>query len=43
MGTQIANKEELKQLYDKDFYLWVMENLELLKTRNLIWSTGKIF
>jgi Domain of unknown function DUF29. len=33
MGTQIANKEELKQLYDKDFYLWVMENLELLKNK----------
>jgi Domain of unknown function DUF29. len=33
MGTQIVNKEELKQLYDKDFYLWVMENLELLKNK----------
>jgi hypothetical protein len=33
MGTQIVNKEELKQLYDKDFYLWVMENLEFLKNK----------
>jgi hypothetical protein len=33
MGTQIINKEELKQLYDRDFYLWVMENLELLKNK----------
>ncbi|ACD66877.1 MAG TPA: DUF29 domain-containing protein [Sulfurihydrogenibium sp.] len=33
MGTQIVNKEELKQLYDRDFYLWVMENLELLKNK----------
>jgi hypothetical protein len=34
MGTQIVNKEELKQLYDRDFYLWVMENLELLKNKD---------
>ena len=33
MGTQIVNKEELKQHYDRDFYLWVMENLELLKNK----------
>ena len=34
MGTQIINKEELKQLYDRDFYLWVMENVELLKNKD---------
>ena len=32
MITQI-NKEELKKLYDKDFVLWVEENLKLLKDR----------
>jgi len=30
METKIQN---LKELYEKDFYLWVMENLKLLKNR----------
>ncbi|MFZ8785079.1 DUF29 family protein, partial [Thermocrinis sp.] len=25
--------QSLKELYEKDFYLWVMENLRLLKNR----------
>ena len=25
--------QNLKELYEKDFYLWVMENLKLLKNR----------
>jgi hypothetical protein len=25
--------ESLKELYEKDFYLWVMENLKLLKNK----------
>ena len=27
------NKEELKELYDKDFPLWIEINLELLKEK----------
>ncbi len=30
METQVQN---LRELYEKDFYLWVMENLRLLKNR----------
>jgi hypothetical protein len=26
--------QSLKELYEKDFYLWVMENLKHLKTEN---------
>ncbi|MBX0312030.1 MAG: DUF29 domain-containing protein [Sulfurihydrogenibium sp.] len=33
MLTQVINKEELKKLYDKDFVLWVEENLKLLKDK----------
>jgi hypothetical protein len=33
MLTQVVNKEELKKLYDKDFVLWVEENLKLLKDK----------
>ncbi|MFZ8786840.1 DUF29 family protein, partial [Thermocrinis sp.] len=25
--------QSLKELYEKDFYLWVMENLKLLKNK----------
>jgi len=32
MITQI-NREELKKLYDKDFVLWVEENLKFLKDK----------
>jgi len=32
METKIQN---LKELYEKDFYLWVQENLSLLKNREL--------
>jgi len=33
MLTQRINKEELKKLYNKDFVLWVEENLKLLKDK----------
>ena len=31
--TMRQKTQNLKELYKKDFYLWVMENLRLLKNR----------
>jgi hypothetical protein len=33
MSTQIS-QQNLKELYDKDFYLWIQKNIELLKSKN---------
>jgi hypothetical protein len=33
MLTRAIDREELKKLYDKDFVLWVEENLKLLKDK----------
>ncbi|MCX7760271.1 MAG: DUF29 domain-containing protein [Hydrogenothermaceae bacterium] len=33
MDTKVISKEELKQLYDKDYPLWVEINLQLLKEK----------
>jgi hypothetical protein len=33
MDIQTLTKEELKSLYDKDFYQWILENLGLLKAK----------
>jgi len=37
MLTQVINREELKKLHDKDFVLWVEENLKLLKDKQFDW------
>ena len=34
MAVKTLNKEEIKDLYDKDFYQWIMENVELLKNKD---------
>jgi hypothetical protein len=33
MATKTVSKEELKTLYEKDFYKWIIENVELLKNK----------
>ncbi|EEP60045.1 DUF29 domain-containing protein [Sulfurihydrogenibium yellowstonense] len=33
MTTKTVSKEELKSLYEKDFYRWIIENVELLKNK----------
>jgi len=33
MLIQVINKEELKKLHDKDFVIWVEENLKLLRDK----------
>ncbi|WP_299238378.1 DUF29 domain-containing protein [Sulfurihydrogenibium sp.] len=34
MITKIISKEELKSLYEKDFYKWITENVQLLKNKD---------
>jgi len=33
MTAKTVSKEELKTLYEKDFYKWIIENVELLKNK----------
>jgi len=33
MATKTVSKEELKSLYEKDFYKWIIENVEFLKNK----------
>jgi hypothetical protein len=33
MAVKTLNKEEIKDLYNKDFYQWIVENVELLKNK----------
>jgi rRNA-processing protein FCF1 len=33
MTAKTISKEELKSLYEKDFYRWIIENVELLKNK----------
>jgi len=33
MAAKTVSKEELKLLYEKDFYKWIIENVELLKNK----------